>query len=194
VLITEYVEGPSNDKAVELSNLSSKAVSLAACRLEIYFNDNPEPGPSIALAAELAPGTSLVLCHTSASAELLAVCDQTGGISFNGNDTVVLRCEDAVHDSFGQVGFEGSEWRNTASSSGAPPTGPFSSVDHVLRRRCDVAPRTEPAEPFEVALTEDWFPVWSFEVPPGSGGAYDGLGDPACDAPDPGAGGAAGLE
>ena len=48
LLITEYLEGSGNNKAVELSNLGSDAVDLSQYRLALYANGKPitEPHPT----------------------------------------------------------------------------------------------------------------------------------------------------
>jgi predicted extracellular nuclease len=70
LLITEYLEGSGNNKAVELSNLGSDAVDLSQYRLALYANGKPiseSPTNSLALQGTLAPGASLVLANPSAN-------------------------------------------------------------------------------------------------------------------------------
>ncbi|HEY6722478.1 MAG TPA: lamin tail domain-containing protein, partial [Polyangiaceae bacterium] len=178
VLITEYVEGvDGDDKAVELSNLSDETVVLSECRLETYFNGNLESSSGVDLTTiELRPQTSYVLCKSSASTGLSSACHRAAAsINFNGDDALVLRCNGVIHDSFGQVGFDpGDEWRSSESSSG--------TADHVLRRRCGAAARTESSSPFEAVLGEDWISVWTFDE--GTSAEYPGLGIAACAEPD----------
>lgn len=185
VLITEYVEGiDGDDKAVELSNLSDETVSLAACRLETYFNGKLESSSGTDLTIELGPQTSYVLCKSSTGSVLSSLCDRAAAsINFNGDDALVLRCDGVVHDSFGQVGFDpGSEWRS--------PDGGGASADHIMRRRCGATPRTEPLAPFDEVFGADWVSVWAFaDGDPNS--AYEGLGRATCAEPSAGSGGAA---
>jgi hypothetical protein len=61
LLITEYLEGSGNNKAVELSNLGSDAVDLSQYRLALYANGKPiseSPTNSLALQGTLAPGAT----------------------------------------------------------------------------------------------------------------------------------------
>lgn len=191
VLITEYVEGGDN-KAIEISNVSDDTVSLSECRLETYFNGSLESTSGVDLEIELAPQNSYVLCKSTAGATLSSICDRaTGSINFNGDDALVLRCNDAVHDSFGQLGFDpGDAWRSTPSTGdGASPT--YGTADYVLRRRCGALPRTDPTSAFEGALDEDWVAVWDFEET--ADPAFAGLGSADCAAgSDPGSTGGAG--
>jgi hypothetical protein len=176
VLITEYVECvDGDDKAVELSNVSDETVLLDECRLETYFNGNLESTGGVDLTTiELRPQTSYVLCKSSAGSGLSSICDRAAAsINFNGDDALVLLCNGVVHDSFGQVGFDpGDEWRS-ADGSG--------TADHVLRRRCGAAARTDSSAPFEAALGGDWVNVWTFDEDMSF--EFAGLGIAACAEP-----------
>ena len=95
LLISEYVEGNSLNKAVELYNGTAGSINLATgqYRLELYSNGASTPSQSIALTGTIAAGATLVLCHASADAAILAVCNvqSSGTINFNGDDALVLR-------------------------------------------------------------------------------------------------------
>src|SRR5690606_14322127 len=117
LLISEYVEGSSNNKAIEIFNGTGASVDLTAAgyRLEVYFNGAATAGFSIALTGTLASGDVFVFASASASAPILAQADLTSGAGlFNGDDAVVLRSGGAagpVVDSLGQVGVDpGTEW------------------------------------------------------------------------------------
>lgn len=109
LFISEYVEGSSNNKAVELFNGTASAVDLSAGQyaLQMYFNGNATAGLTIALNGVVQPGQTFVIVHGSAAAELLAKAQQTNSASwFNGDDAVVLTKAGQVIDSIGQVGFD----------------------------------------------------------------------------------------
>ena len=84
-----------------------------------------------------------MLANSSATAAVLATADQmSGGVSFNGDDAVVLRKGGLVVDSLGQVGFDpGSEWTG----------GGIGTQNETLRRKIDVcagdAVETDPFDP-----------------------------------------------
>ncbi|MCK4315224.1 MAG: lamin tail domain-containing protein [Anaerolineae bacterium] len=104
LLFSEYVEGSSYNKVLEIYNGTGAAVNLAAGGyvVEIYFNGSDSPGQTIPLVGTLADGDVFVLAHTSASAAILAVADQiSSGILFNGDDAVVLR--EGVKDDAGST-------------------------------------------------------------------------------------------
>lgn len=113
-LISEYIEGSSFNKALELYNTTVSTLSDPVS-IEIYFNGSTTPGQVIvASPVSLAPGDVWVIAHTSANASILAVADETSGnLNFNGDDAIrVLHIgSGALMDSIGQVGFDpGSEW------------------------------------------------------------------------------------
>jgi predicted extracellular nuclease len=94
LFFSEYVEGSSYNKALEIYNGTGAAVNLAAegYAVQIYFNGSASPGQTISLSGSLADGDVYVLAHTSADPGILAVADQTSGnVLFNGDDAVVLR-------------------------------------------------------------------------------------------------------
>lgn len=129
LLISEYVEGTSNNKAVEVENRTGAAVDLAGgvYALVLYFNGSTTPGQVIPLTGTLADGEVLVVAHSSAGSDIAAVTDvSTGSLTFNGDDAVVLRKGvDTVVDAIGQVGVDpGSEWGS----------GLASTADNTLRR------------------------------------------------------------
>lgn len=148
LLISEYLEGSSNNKAVELSNVGSSVIDLSEYRLVLYANGKPltdTPTNSLALQGSLAPGASLVLANPSANAEILAKATQTSGnLVFNGDDALVLYRGNELVDSFGQVGVDpGTAW----------VSGNVSTLDMTLRRKATVTTgRVDAASPFDPAL------------------------------------------
>lgn len=147
LLISEYLEGSGNNKAVELSNLGSDAVDLSQYRLALYANGKPiseSPTNSLALQGTLAPGATLVLANPSASSEILAKANRTSGnLVFNGDDALVLYRGNEIIDSFGQVGVDpGTAW----------VSGNVSTLDMTLRRKATVTTgRTDATAPFDPA-------------------------------------------
>ena len=157
IFISEYIEGSSNNKALEFYNATGAAVDLAAggYRVEYYFNGGTNPGNTISLSGSIAEGDVFVLAHGSADSAILAVADQTNsGSWYNGDDAIVLRKGGAggpIVDVIGQVGFDpGSGWGS----------GDISTRDRTLVRRPDVcAGDTDPSDDFEPNLdpaTGEW--------------------------------------
>ncbi|MGC4803908.1 lamin tail domain-containing protein [Micromonospora sp. DT233] len=145
LFISEYVEGSSNNKAIELFNGTGAPVDLAAggYRLQLHFNGSTT-ATTLALTGTVAAGDAFVLAAASAAPAILAQADQTTSASlFNGDDAIVLRRGDTVLDAIGQVGVDpGSEW-------GA---GSTSTADNTLRRLPTVTSGdTDPADAFDPA-------------------------------------------
>ncbi|MEV4496683.1 lamin tail domain-containing protein [Micromonospora arborensis] len=157
LFISEYVEGSSNNKAIELFNGTGAPVDLSAggYQLQLYFNGSTT-ATTIALTGSVAAGDAFVFASASAGAAILAQADQTTGASlFNGDDAIVLRRGTTVLDSIGQVGADpGTEW-------GA---GVTSTADNTLRRQSAVtAGDTDPTDAFDPAAQWAGFPVDTFD-------------------------------
>lgn len=113
LFISEYIEGSSFNKAIEIYNGTGSDVDLSAYSLELYSNGSATVSQTVALSGTLADGDVFVLAHASADAAILAVTDLQNStvINFNGDDAVVLRKGTDVIDAFGQTGFDpGTEW------------------------------------------------------------------------------------
>ena len=134
VIISEYVEGSSNNKAVEIFNPTASAIDLTAGSYVVQLYNNGGTSPStINLSGTLASQDAFVLANSTAGATLLALADQTSGsLGFNGNDAVVLRSGGAagtILDSIGQVGVDPiTAWTNNG----------VSTVNQTLRRKTAV--------------------------------------------------------
>jgi predicted extracellular nuclease len=127
LIISEYVEGSGNNKALEIYNGTEDVINLGGYTIERYSN-GASTATSIALdAVDLDAGEAFVIANPSAVAALLALADQTdGNINFNGNDALVLTFSGSVViDSFGRVGEDpGSGWSCADGST----------ANHTLRR------------------------------------------------------------
>ncbi|QHS24297.1 endonuclease [Virgibacillus sp. MSP4-1] len=108
LFISEYVEGSSYNKAVEIYNGTGQAVDLSQYTLELYSNGNETPNQTLNLSGSLSAGDVYVVAHSSASAEILNVADETAGVvNFNGNDAFTLTKNDTPIDILGTVGQDG---------------------------------------------------------------------------------------
>ncbi|HYG63980.1 MAG TPA: lamin tail domain-containing protein [Thermoanaerobaculia bacterium] len=165
LFISEYIEGSSNNKALEIFNGTAAAIDLGAggYSVQMFFNGSASPGLTINLTGTVAAGDVFVLAHGSAVAEVLAAADQTNSAGwFNGDDAVVLRKGGSIIDSFGQVGSDpGTEWGS----------GLASTADNTLRRKVSAcAGDPSASDLFDPATEWDGFAT----------NAFDGLGAHAC--------------
>ena len=106
LFISEYIEGTSNNKAVEIFNGTASAVDLSAggYTLRVYANGGTSP-TTITLTGTVAPGGVHVVAHSSANAAILAQADQTSGsLTHNGNDQIALAKNSVNIDVIGTIG------------------------------------------------------------------------------------------
>ncbi|NYF23736.1 endonuclease [Sporosarcina sp. JAI121] len=106
LLISEYVEGSSFNKALELYNGTGSSVDLSDYTLELYANGATETTSKIALAGTLSNENTYVYYHKDASDAIKSKgqLENSSVINFNGDDAIVLKKSGEVIDSFGQVG------------------------------------------------------------------------------------------
>ena len=149
---SEYIEGSSNNKALEIFNGTGSPVNLGTggYNVQMFFNGSATAGLTINLTGTVQSGDVFVLAQASANAAILAQADQTNGSGwFNGDDAVVLRKGTTVVDSIGQVGFDpGTEWGS----------GLTSTADNTLRRKLGVeAGDTNTGDAFDPSAQWDGF-------------------------------------
>ena len=132
LFFSEYIEGSSNNKALEIYNGTGAPADLAAgaYSVQMFFNGSASAGLTLNLTGTVANGDVFVLAQSFASAAILAQADLTSGAGFfNGDDAVVLRRGTTVLDVIGQIGFDpGSEWGS----------GLTSTADNTLRRKAAI--------------------------------------------------------
>lgn len=130
LIISQYYEGSSNDKWIELSNVGGEPVNLASPQLylALFSNaaaDNPSgvaPNAFQTLAGSLAPGASLLFKNSSAVQPAYASGTASGACNFNGDDLLILTTStgtSAWADRQDVVG-DGSSWGQDTSFYRAP--------------------------------------------------------------------------
>jgi hypothetical protein len=158
LFISEYVEGTSNNKAIEVFNGTGASVDLATggYQIEMYFNGASTAGLTVPLTGTVADGDVYVIAQASASPVILAQADQINASGwFNGDDAVVLRHSGTIIDVIGQLGFDpGTEWG----------TGLTSTADNTLRRRATVSTGdTNGSDAFDPATEWEGFATDTFD-------------------------------
>ena len=120
IFISEYIEGSSYNKALELYNPAGTSVDLSANNYQLArFTNGSTTGAFIDLTGVIAGGDVFVIANSAAADEILNVADQlSGNISHNGDDGYVLYKDGIVIDSLGTVGEDpGSEWGTDLQST-----------------------------------------------------------------------------
>jgi uncharacterized protein len=158
LFFSEYVEGTSNNKALEIYNGTGATVDLATqgYNVQMYFNGSASAGLTIALTGTVAHDDVFVLAHGSAVAAVLDQADQTNGAGwFNGDDAVALRKGPTLVDVIGQIGFRPStEWGS----------GLTSTADNTLRRKPSVtAGDPDGTDAFDPAVEWDGYATDTFD-------------------------------
>ena len=115
IVISEYIEGSSNNKAIEIYNGTGSSVDLSTFAYRSFHNGGTTPTATASLAGTLADGEVYVLANPGASEAVLAEADQeSGSVNFNGNDVVtIIDANGVVVDSLGQVGVGSNFAQNT---------------------------------------------------------------------------------
>lgn len=148
LFFSEYIEGSSNNKAIEIANFTGDAIDLTGYSLEFYFNGNASPGTTILLDGNVVADEDVfVIADDGADAAILAEADLTSTSSFfNGDDAVILRKNGDIVDAIGQIGFDpGSQWGS----------GDVSTQNNTIRRQSGVVDGdTEGSDAFDP--TQEW--------------------------------------
>ncbi|MDW3652001.1 MAG: endonuclease [Bacteroidia bacterium] len=93
LLISEYIEGSSFNKALEIANNTGATVDMSAYVLKKQTNGSGAWGSDYALSGNLSQGSVFVIANSSANASILAEADISTGsgiVTFNGNDAIGL--------------------------------------------------------------------------------------------------------
>ncbi|MBW2278998.1 MAG: hypothetical protein JRF63_16015, partial [Deltaproteobacteria bacterium] len=126
LVISEYLEGSSNNKGLELYNCGSSALDLTDYSVCVIWNENTECGSTLDLTGSLAVGEVLTICNAELSTSVYdGVCSFTSDVTwFNGNERLLVMHGTDVIDAFGQPDVQpsGTPWAE------------------MTLRRCDLTP------------------------------------------------------
>ncbi|MBP7032730.1 MAG: lamin tail domain-containing protein, partial [Anaerolineaceae bacterium] len=159
LFFSEYIEGSSNNKALEIYNGTGAAVDLQAYKVILYSNGSSTPSSTLTWATEtlIADGDVYVIANASAVQAILDETDITSAVAnYNGDDAVALQrvSDDSFVDVIGQVGSDpGTFWG----------TEPITTVNHTLTRMetvCEGDPIQNDA--FDPAVEWNAFPSDTF--------------------------------
>ena len=153
LFFSEYIEGGSSNKALEIYNPTAAAVDLSAYTVKLFSNGASTTTFVFPLPASLAPGQVLVLVNSKATAPFQVAGSVTADtvVNFNGDDAVTLEKSGRVIDRIGQLGVDpGTEW----SSNG------ISTLNRTLRRKpVFTSGDNNAAAVFDPSLQWDGFPL-----------------------------------
>ena len=130
LLISEYVEGSSNNKYIEIYNPTATSKSLSNYQLRVYTNGSSSPTSVTLPSGTLAPGATVVYKNSSATVYSGAATTLTN-VVWNGNDAIALfnTVSGQNVDIFGRIGNDpGTAWTLNGNTT----------IDKTLRRNPSV--------------------------------------------------------
>ncbi len=161
LFFSEYVEGKSNNKALEIYNPTSAPVNLNGYSVQVYTNGSATASNTLNLDGILNVGATYVIANTQSDSVTIKPDADTLSNSvsnFNGDDAIALVYGSALVDVIGVIGVDpGTSW--------SVDTG--TTIDHTLIRNSNV---TSGTTSWPVSTTQ--WTVYSFGVD--SLGAHNG--------------------
>ena len=147
LIISEYVEGSSNNKYIEIYNGTGSSIDLSDYKLQMYANGSSTPSNDIQLEGTLEHNTCKVYKNSSANI-YDGNAENNAAVNFNGDDAIALYkiSTESYVDIFGVIGNDpGSAWTCEKHSTS----------DKTLRRKSTVLEgiSTNPAD-FTTLCTE----------------------------------------
>ncbi|WP_432463179.1 ExeM/NucH family extracellular endonuclease [Agarivorans sp. QJM3NY_33] len=140
IFLSEYIEGSSYNKAIEIANDSENAITLNGYSLKKATNGRDTWGQSMALDnVTIAPHSVFVLSHPSANSDIQLVTDQSDAnvINFNGDDPIALFLNDTIVDIIGVMGDINFGKDQTLVRIDYTPSTAFNLAQWEVRRKND---------------------------------------------------------
>jgi uncharacterized protein len=157
LIFSEYIEGSSNNKALEIYNPTAGTVTLSNFVVRLYSNGALTPSNSLSLTGTLAPGAFVVLVNSSATTTLLTTpgAITSSVTNFNGDDAVTI--ELATGGIVDRIGFAGNDPGTEWAGSGV------STLNRTIRRKASIAiGETSACTAFDPSAQWDGFPQDTF--------------------------------
>lgn len=128
LFFSEYIEGSSFNKAIEIFNPSDVPIDLSSYKIATFFN-GATSASTMLLHGVVQPQSTYAICHKQATVSLKSLCQDstTTVFNFNGNDAIALLNGTDTADIFGQIG-SASYWL----------FGEDSAVNRTLVRNAEV--------------------------------------------------------
>ncbi len=177
LFFSEYIEGSSFNKILEIYNGTGSAADLSEYTVELYSNGADEATYSIGLSGTLENKDVYIIANNAVAEVIKGQEDlvdlySAGVANFNGDDAVVLKRDGAVIDSIGQVGFRPQNPAKWGSGS-------TSTLDCTLVRKSSVVQgdsndkdEFDPSDEW-IGYPKDYFDDLGIHHMDGSGGGTD---------------------
>ncbi|MFO7969370.1 MAG: lamin tail domain-containing protein, partial [Candidatus Izemoplasmatales bacterium] len=108
LFFSEYGEGSSYNKWIEIYNGTGETVDLSSYTVELYSNDNTSPSQTVNLSGTIDNNDVYVIAHGSSDSTILAQADLVNNnvANWNGNDAITLVKDSNIIDIIGTIGDE----------------------------------------------------------------------------------------
>ena len=193
LFISEYIEGPANNNAIEIYNPTNASIDLTGYSINRYGNGATSGPDTWPLSGNLAPGQAITIGNGQLDSiwvstywsvpvdpVFYAACDLHGSgiyptpFYFNGDDAMTLEKGANIIDIFGKVGEDpGNAWTDDASAGYTDANGgTWWTKRQTLVRKASIKKgvTTNPIL-FNPTLEYDSLPD----------GTYSGMGTHSCD-------------
>ena len=130
LIISEYVEGNSNEKYIEIFNGTGASIDLSDYSIKLYANGAVTASATQVLSGTLANGS--VLVYRNSGATINTSFATSGVVNYNGDDALALvkGAPEVFVDIFGVIGNDpGANWTS----------GAFQTTNQTLRRKATVS-------------------------------------------------------
>ncbi|MEM6685297.1 MAG: endonuclease [Bacteroidota bacterium] len=131
LFFSEYIEGSSNNKALEIANFTGNSINLASYSIKKQTNGGGSWSSPYSLSGTLSNGDVYVIANSSANSTIRNQADITTGsgiVTFNGNDPVGLFKNNVLIDIIGDFnGGSGNFAQNVTLRRKASITSPNTS-------------------------------------------------------------------
>ena len=131
VFISEYIEGSSYNKAIEIYNAETTSVNLLDFELWKISNGGQWYEQSFSLSGQLESGAVFVISHSNASGEIAAISGLQVNLNHNGDDALGLAYQGQLIDIIGESGEAPSGGWDVAGINEA-------TKDHTLIRKATI--------------------------------------------------------
>lgn len=153
LFFSEYIEGSSSNKAIEIFNGTGYDVDLSDYTVYLYANGSSTPTNTEALTGTLSSGDAYVIANSGANSTILGLADITSTVTyFGGNDAFALWKESTSSyvDIFGSIG--------TPYPTTAWGTAPLTTINQTLVRKISVTSGVSenPTPPDFPSLATEW--------------------------------------
>ena len=111
LMFSQYIDGTSNKKGLEIYNPDSSTVNLADYEIQQFTNGSITKSAAFQLQGSLVSKAKYIIGRTELQAVIGTKVNQVAGLAFNGDDALVLLYKGTPIDRFGRVGEDpGTGW------------------------------------------------------------------------------------